>query len=278
MWVQDTYGASVSRACRLATISRSLWYYRSRRPPQTALTMRMKELAQSRPRFGYRRLHVMLRREGWTVNHKRVRRLYRLEGLQLRLRTRRRKHASIHRGIPPAATRAHERWSMDFVHDALLDGRPFRILTVVDQWSRWSPILEVASSMSGSSVAEALDRVIAEHGAPVSITVDHGTEFTSRALDEWAYRRGLKLDFIRPGKPSENGHIESFNGKLRDECLNAYQFLSIDDARSKIEAWRTDYNLRRPHSSLGHLTPNEYVQRGQEIGLKKSADSTFGTP
>ena len=268
----------VSRACRLAMISRSLWYYRSRRPPQTALTMRMKELAQSRPRFGYRRVHVMLRREGWAVNHKRVRRLYRLEGLQLRLRTRRRKHASLHRGVPPAATRAHERWSMDFVHDALLDGRPFRILTVVDQWSRWSPILEVASSMSGSSVAEALDRVIAEHGAPVSITVDHGTEFTSRALDEWAYRRGLKLDFIRPGKPSENGHIESFNGKLRDECLNANQFLSIDDARSKIEAWRTDYNLRRPHSSLGHLTPNEYVQRGQEAGLKKSAESGFGTP
>lgn len=235
--------------------------------------MRMKELAQARPRFGYRRLHVMLRREGWPINHKRVRRLYRLEGLQLRLRTRRRKHASVHRGVPPAASRAHERWSMDFVHDAMHDGRAFRVLTVVDQWSRWSPILEVAYSLSGGRVVEALDRVIVEHGAPVSITVDHGTEFTSRVMDEWAYRRGVKLDFTTPGKPTENGHIESFNGKLRDECLNANQFLSIDDARQKIEAWRQDYNLRRPHSSLGNLTPYEYVQKGQKIGPKKAEKS-----
>ena len=192
---------------------------------------------------------------------KRVRRLYRLEGLQLRHRVRRRKHASLHRGIPPAATRAHERWSLDFVHDALMDGRAFRVLTVVDQWSRWSPILEVAQGMSGRSVAEALDQAIAEHGKPPTITVDHGTEFTSRALDEWAYRRGLTLDFIRPGKPTENGFIEAFNGKLRDECLNANQFLSIDDAKSKIEAWRVEYNVHRPHSSLGQLSPKEYLQR-----------------
>lgn len=211
--------------------------------------------------FGYRRVHVMLRREGWRVNMKRVRRLYRLEGLQLRHRLRRRKHASVHRGIPPAASRAHERWSMDFVHDALIDGRTFRVLTVVDQWSRWSPILETAQSMSGAAVAAALDKAIARHGKPQSITVDHGTEFTSRILDDRAYRRGVALDFIRPGKPTENGFIEAFNGKLRDECLNANQFLSIEDARSKIEAWRIDYNLLRPHSSLGHLTPREFLQR-----------------
>jgi len=150
---------------------------------------------------------------------------------------------------------------MDFVHDALLDGRAFRILTVIDQWSRWSPILEVAQGMSGKAVAEALDRAIAVHGKPRSITVDHGTEFTSRALDDWAYRRGVLLDFIRPGKPVENGYIESFNGKLRDECLNANQFLSIDDARSKIEAWRTDYNLNRPHSGLGNVSPAEWLKR-----------------
>jgi len=221
----------------------------------------MCELAQARPRFGYRRVHVMLRREGWAVNMKRVRRLYRLEGLQLRHRLRRRKHASLHRGIPSAATRAHERWSMDFVHDALLDGRAFRVLTVVDQWSRWSPILETAPGMSGSSVAEALEKAIARHGKPRTITVDHGTEFTSRALDEWAYRRGITLDFIRPGRPSENGFIEAFNGKLRDECLNTNEFLSIDDARSKIEAWRVDYNEHRPHSSLGQLTPREFIRR-----------------
>lgn len=277
MWVQDTYGAGVSRACRLAQISRALWYYRSRRPPQAALVMRMRELAQVRPRFGSRRLHVLLRREGWQINHKRVRRLYRLEGRQLRHRTRRRKHISLHRGAVQPASRAHERWSMDFVHDQLSDGRAFRVLTVVDQWSRWSPILEVGSSLTGSLVAEALDRAIAEHGMPATITVDHGTEFTSRALDEWAYRRGVKLAFTTPGKPTENGHIESFNGKLRDECLNTQQFLSIEDARSKIEAWRCDYNLHRPHSSLGHLTPDEFMQKGRNNGPKKLANSSFGS-
>lgn len=259
--MQGAYGTGVSRACRLLLISRSLYAYCSRRDDQELLRLRMRDLAQARPRFGYRRIHVLLRRDGWTVNMKRVRRIYRLEGLQLRFRVRRRKHASLHRGIPPAASRAHERWSMDFVHDALLDGRPFRVLTVIDQWSRWSPILEVAQGMSGRAVAEALDRAIAAHGKPRSITVDHGTEFTSRVLDDWAYRRGVLLDFIRPGKPVENGFIESFNGKLRDECLNANQFLSIDDARSKIEAWRADYNLHRPHSGLGNVSPAEYLRR-----------------
>ena len=258
-WMQSAFGTSLSRACRLIWISRSLHAYRSRRPGQEALRVRMRELAQARPRYGYRRLHILLRRDGWAVNMKRVRRLYRLEGLQLRHRVRRRKHASLHRGIPPAASRAHERWSMDFVHDALADGRAFRVLTVVDQWSRWSPILEVAQSMSGRGVAEALDRAIAKHGKPRTITVDHGTEFTGRVLDEWAYTRGVLLDFIRPGKPVENGFIESFNGKLRDECLNANQFLSIEDARSKIEAWRTDYNHHRPHSALGNRSPAEYL-------------------
>lgn len=258
-WVQTAYGTSLCRACRLVHISRTLNAYASRRPAQEGLRHRLRELAQARPRFGYRRVHVMLRREGWQVNMKRVRRLYRMEGLQLRNRVRRRKHASLHRGIPPAATRAHERWSMDFVHDALNNGRAFRVLPVVDQWSRWSPILEVAQSMSGSMVADALDRAISRHGKPRTITVDHGTEFTSRALDEWAYQRGITLDFIRPGKPIDNGYIESFNGKLRDECLNANQFLSIDDARCKIEAWRIDYNELRPHSSLGHRSPKEYL-------------------
>jgi putative transposase len=153
---------------------------------------------------------------------------------------------------------------MDFVHDALADGRAFRVLTVVDQWSRWSPILEVAQSMSGRAVAEALDRAIAKHGKPQTITVDHGTEFTSRVLDEWAYQRGVLLDFIRPGKPVENSFVESFNGKLRDECLNANQFLSIEDARSKIEAWRMDYNHLRPHSSLGQKQPGGALGKGND--------------
>ena len=205
------------------------------------------------------------------MNKKRVRRLYRLDGLQLRMRVRRRKHIALHRGPAPVPAGPRERWSMDFVHDALADGRPFRVLTIVDQWSRQSPILEAASSMSGSTVSVALDRAIAGGSVPRSITVDHGTEFMSRALEDWAYQRGVQLDFIRPGKPVENAFIESFNGRLRDECLNVHQFTSIADAKEKIEAWRVDYNQRRPHSSLGHLTPNEYAQRRQNSPAAEAA-------
>jgi putative transposase len=154
---------------------------------------------------------------------------------------------------------------MDFVHDGLADGRPFRILTVVDQWSRSSPGLEVASRMSGATVGAALDRVLEGAPWPRSITVDHGTEFKSRALEDWAYQHGVQLDFIRPGKPIENAFIESFNGRLRDECLNVHQFASIADAQTKIEAWRRGYNEHRPHGSLGHLTPTEFVAQCQVL-------------
>ena len=173
---------------------------------------------------------MLLRREGWRVNTKRVRRLYRLEGLQVRMRVRRRKHRALHRGPAPLAQGPRERWSMDFVHDQLTDNRAFRVLTVVDQWSRSSPILRCGLSRRGSDVAEALDRAIGHGTPPRSITVDHGTEFMSRALEEWAWRRGVQLDFTRPGKPTDNGYIESYNGKLRDECLNLNQFVSLADA------------------------------------------------
>ena len=152
---------------------------------------------------------------------------------------------------------------MDFVHDQLIDGRPIRMLTVVDQWSRESVLIEPGFSFSGAKVAEVLERIVINSGSPLSITIDHGTEFTSIALEEWAYRRGIKLDFIRPGKPTENSYIESFNGRLRDECLNVNQFLSLEDARAKIEAWRNDYNGSRPHSSLGNLTPREFAMKCQ---------------
>ncbi len=207
---------------------------------------------------------MLLRREGWLVNRKRVRRLYRLEGLQVRMRVRRRKHMALHRGPAPAPAGPQERWSMDFVHDQLADGRPFRVLTVVDQWSRQSPMLEPGLSLGGRDVAALLDRAIGSAPAPRSITVDHGTEFLSRALEDWAYHRRIQLDFIRPGKPVENAHIESFNGRLRDECLNVQQFFSLADAKAKIEAWRIDYNQRRPHGSLGHLTPMEFATQRQE--------------
>jgi putative transposase len=262
-WFQATYGVKVQRACHLAQFSRTSWYRRSTRNDQMPLRLRIRELAHARPRFGFTRIWVLLRREGWRVNKKRVRRLYRLEGLQLRMRVRRRKHIALHRGPAPRPAGPTERWSMDFVHDALADGRAFRVLTVVDQWSRHSPLLEVASSISGRGVGVALDRVLGDGIVPRSLTVDHGTEFMSRALEDWAFARGVQLDFIRPGRPAENAFIEAFNGRLRDECLNVHQFLSIEDAQAKIEAWRVDYNARRPHSSLGHLTPNEFVAQRQ---------------
>lgn len=208
----------------MAQFSRAGWYKRSTAKDQSALRLRIREFAHARPRFGSNRIWVLLRREGWLVNRKRVRRLYRLEGLQVRMRVRRRKHMALHRGPVLRAEGPAERWSMDFVHDQLGDGRPFRVLTVVDQWSRQSPILECRFRFSGADVAAVLDHAIGGGPAPRSITVDHGTEFMSRALEDWAYRRGVQLDFIRPGKPVENAHIESFNGRLRDECLNVHQF------------------------------------------------------
>ena len=232
--------------------------------------MRIREIAHSRPRFGYERIHILLRREGWRVERNRVHRLYRLEGLQVRMRVRRRKRMSLHRGPVPAATTANEYWSMDFVHDQLATGRTFRVLTVIDQWSRESVLLEANFSLTGQSVVEALRTVAVRRPLPKAITVDHGTEFTSKALDEWAWRRGVELDFTRPGKPTENALIESFNGRLRDECLNVNEFVSLDDAKELIEAWRRDYNEHRPHGALGHLTPSEYASRGQKSAPKEA--------
>ena len=179
------------------------------------------------------------------------------------MRMRRKKRLGLHRGAVPPANGRNEYWSMDFVHDQLVTGRAFRVLTVIDRWSRESVLLEADVALTGQSVVEALDAVSAHRPLPKAITVDHGTEFTSKALDEWAYRRGVQLDFIRPGKPVENAFIESFNGRLRDECLNVYTFESIAHAKDMIEAWRRDYNDRRPHGALGHLTPSEYAEQGQ---------------
>jgi putative transposase len=255
---------SCARACRLAQFSRAAWYRKSRAKDQTALQVRILDLAHAQPRFGYQRIWVLLRREGWVINRKRVRWLYRFNGLQLRIRVLRRKHIALHRGPAPIPVGPQERWSMDFVHDTLADGRPFRILTVVDNWSRSSPVLEAGFRMLGELVSRALDRVLGEGPGPRSITVDHGTEFQSRALEDWAYRRGVQLDFIRPGKPVENAFIESFNWRLHEECLNVHQFASLAEEQGILETWRMDYNHHRPHSSLGHLTPSEFVTQRQD--------------
>jgi putative transposase len=270
-WIRERFQVSMHRACRLARFSRAAYYRPSTRGDQSNLSVRIRDIAHARPRFGYRRITVMLRREGWQVNSKRVHRLYCLQGLQVRMRVRRRKHMCLHRGTVPAAQRTHERWSMDFVHDQLFDGRPIRMLTVVDQYSRLSPLIEPRMRFGGRDVVAALERITRLTGAPASITVDHGTEFTSKALEEWAYLRGVKLDFIHPGKPTENGHIESFNGRLRDEFLNVNQFTTLDDAQQQLERWRNDYNRHRPHSSLGNLTPSEFANKSQKIGTSEAA-------
>jgi len=257
---------AIGHACKLAKLSETAWYYVTSKDQQESLRMRIREIANDRPRFGYTRIYAMLRREGWGVNLKRVHRLYRLEGLQVRMRRRRKKRLSLHRGMPPPASGPNERWSMDFVHDQLISGQAFRVLTVIDNWSRESVLLEVGFRLTGQSVADALNRVAKTHKPPATITVDHGSEFTSLILDEWAHNNQVAMSFTRPGKPTDNGLCESFNGRLRDECLNINEFKTLEDAQRIIEAWRCDYNEYRPHGSLGNLTPYEFKSKVRKPG------------
>jgi len=223
------------------------------------LRQRLRELAGERKRFGSPRLHIMLKREGLVVNHKRTERIYREEGLALR-RKRRRKGAAGLRVVMPSPQRPNERWSMDFVADSIVTGRRFRALAIVDDYSRECPAIEVDTSLGGARVVSVLERLEELRGLPEVITMDNGPEFAGRALDEWAYRKGVKLNFIRPGKPIENAYAESFIGRLRDECLNENWFMSLRHARDTIENWRRDYNEVRPHSSLKGSTPKEYAE------------------
>ncbi len=216
--------------------------------------MRLRDLAAARVRYRYRRLHVLLRREGWRVNHKRVYRLYRLEGLGLRLKQRRKRVSAV-RVVPPQATKPNERWAMDFMTDSLYDGRRFRLLTLVDTVTRECPAIEVGQSLTGQQVVAVLNRVKVTRGLPNVIAVDNGPEFISKALDTWAHDNGIQLEFSRPGTPTDNPYIEAFNGRLRDECLDQHWFASLDDARQTIESWRLDYNHERPHGALGNRTP-----------------------
>jgi len=257
--LQSSYRISTRRACGLVGHHRSTQLYRSKRRDASGLRQRMKELAAARPRYGYRRIHTLLRREGWTDNMKRVYRFYRLDGLAVRSKPRK-KHRAAARVPPRTATAPRQRWAIDFIHDSLADGRAFRVLSVVDVFSRSSEVLEPGTGFTGERVAALLERAAGGH-LPDVITADHGTEFTSKALDGWAFERGVKLDFTTPGKPTENGFVESFQGRFRDECLNAEIFLDLEDAKRKIASWRDDYNRYRPHSALGNLSPREYLRR-----------------
>jgi putative transposase len=260
-YLQAGYAVSARRACDVVGQIRSSHYYRSVADPQTALRVRLRDLANTRVGYGYRRLHVLLRREGWRVNHKRVYRLYVQEGLVLRTKRPRRRRSVVARSKLPEPTRRNQVWSMDFVSDELGWGRRFRVLTLVDHFTRESPAVAVGVGMSGRLVADVLTRLSLTRGLPDVIQVDNGPEFTSKALDQWAYENDVRLDFIRPGKPVENAFIESFNASLRKECLNAHWFQTLEEAQNRIEQWRRAYNEERPHSSLGNLTPREYAQK-----------------
>ena len=262
--LRKAYGISERRACSVTGFQRSSQRYRKRSDPQVELRMRLKELAAARVRYGYRRLHILLRREGWPVNHKRTYRLYREEGLSIRPKTPRRKRAWRYRQGRSQVDGPNEVWAMDFMSDQLFDGRPFRILTVVDCHTREALAIVPRVSFRAYQVVEALDAVARIRGNPNSLRVDNGPEFASRMLDQWAYSKGVELDFSRPGKPTDNAHIEAFNSRLRAECLNASWFLSMGDARERIEQWRTDYNEDRPHTALGGLTPSAFAQQTQQ--------------
>lgn len=222
---------------------------------QAALKHRIKEICETRVRFGYRRVHVMLQREGWTVNQKRIRRLYNEMGLQLRNKTPKRRVKAKLRDDRVEATHTNQVWAMDFVHDQLATGRKLRILTIVDAFSRYSPATDPRFSYKGEDVVRTLEEVCREVGYPQTIRVDNGSEFISRDMDLWAYSNDVILDFSRPGKPTDNAFIESFNGSFRSECLNAHWFMNLDDARQKLDAWRRDYNTVRPHSAIGNKSP-----------------------
>jgi len=251
-------GLPLARACRHLGVHRSLLRYRPRRAVPAGLAERLRELATAKPRWGSGRLTWRLRREGWRINHKRIERLVRLERLQVGQR-RRRKRAAVARVPAPVPTRPDQRWSMDFMRDALADGHPYRIWTLVDDATREAPLLLADRSLPAARIVEALDTLLLVRGRPAAIVCDHGPEFVSLALDQWASSHGIRLDFIRPGRPVENCFIESFNGKLRDECLNQHHFLTLAEAQTRIETWRQEYNTERPHRTLGQRTPAEYA-------------------
>lgn len=260
---------SQRRACRLVKQHRSNQHYRSVKDPRHDLRLRMREIAQVRVRYGYRRVHVLLRREGWQLGRNQAYRLYREEGLQLRSKLPRRRKMAVLRHERIRARRPNEAWSMDFVADQLADGRKFRALTVVDVFTREALAIEVGPRLRGEHVVATLDHIALHRRRPNYLFVDNGSEFSGRLLDLWAYHHKVRIDFSRPGKPTDNCYVESFNGSLRDECLNVHWFETLDQARDLIEAWRRDYNESRPHMALAEEVPRDFARQA-----KLSADLT----
>lgn len=257
----DDYRISIQRACFVVMLQRSMWYFKPKARDDKAIRSRILEISQVRIRYGIDRIYVLLRREGWRDNFKRIYRIYKEEGLNLRTKRPKRIRAAAQRHERPAISNIDQCWSMDFVSDQLFDGRRFRALTIVDNYSRKCMAIHADQYLKGPDVVNVLDHLKhQENEMPKRIQVDNGSEFISKILDHWAYENKVVLDYSRPGRPTDNPFIESFNGSFRDECLNTNWFLSLEDARMKIESWRDEYNNYRPHSSLDNLTPNEVHQ------------------
>ena len=260
----QNYSVSERHACRTLRLNRATHQYRSHRDPCTALRQRLRELSQARVRYGYRKITVLLKREGWNVGKKLVYRLYREEGLTLHPRSLRRRKTVVTRREAVKVSKPNEAWSLDFVADQLANGCRFRALTVLDVFTRECLAIEAGASLRGEQVVAVLNRIISDRQAPKKLLCDNGSEFTSQILDLWAYQHQVKLDFSRPGKPTDNAYIESFNGTLRRECLNTRWFLSLVDAQQQLDAWREEYNVRRPHRALQDRTPLEFANNHEE--------------
>ena len=271
-YIREAHGYSERRACNVLCVNRRTIRRLPAGDRDAALRLRLRELAEERRRFGAPRLHIMLRREGLVQNHKRTERLYREENLSLRLRSRKKRPSHL-RVVQPGPSGPDEQWNLDFMSDALMNGRRIRVLTIVDLWDRSSPAMEVDVSLPGQRVLRVLDKLRLQGRLPRRLRTDNGPEFTGKALDTWAQEHGVQLEFIRPGKPMDNGHIESFNGKLRNECLNQNAFLSLADARDTLERWRLDYNRKRAHGALNWMTPEEFREKNQPYNLAGIANS-----
>lgn len=259
-YVLQTHGVSERRACRALGIERALVRYRFTRPLDVALRERLRSLASERRRFGYRRLAILLKREGFACNIKKVHRLYREEQLMVKRRKGRKKATGTRQPLPKPDS-INQVWSLDFVSDALADGRRFRVLGIMDQCSREALVITADTSMPGLRVVRELDALVRRRGKPNVIVSDNGTELTSRALLIWAAEQNIGWHYITPGKPQQNGYTESLNGKLRDECLNEHWFTTLHEAREILADWQLDYNTVRPHSALNYLTPAEFIAR-----------------
>lgn len=271
----ETHEVSQRRACSVIEADRTSVRYRTRRPDDQSIRDRLREIAAERRRFGYRRLHILLEREGIFLNHKKLRRLYREERLQVRRRGGRKR--ALGTRAPMALPQGiNQRWSLDFVSDTLTDSRRFRILTVVDDFTRECLCLVADTSLSGARVTRELDTLVGSRGRPQTIVSDNGTEFTSMAILRWTQETQIEWHYIAPGKPTQNAFIESFNGRLRDELLNETLFGSLGHAREALALWKDDYNEVRPHSSIGNIPPATYAKLDATVMQRDGASERFG--